>query len=102
MAVTSLRRKARRNKTVSRKRTSAIKRLTATPVIKKVVVENGKVTEGAEAAKPGIEPATEAKVEKQEEPKAEKKAPKAKKETAAEADAVEQEEPLKNGATDKE
>ena len=90
MAVTSLRRKARRNKTVSRKRVDAIKRLTAQPVIKKVLVEDGKVIEGAEAAKPNLE-ATSAK----EETKAETKeaAPKkkaAKKEDSAEETATEE------------
>ena len=40
MAVTRLKRKGRRNKTNSLKRTTAIKRLTATPVIKNVDVES--------------------------------------------------------------
>ena len=39
MGVTRLKRKDRMNKTVSKLRTSAIKRLTKTPVIKKVDIE---------------------------------------------------------------
>ncbi|HSZ24842.1 MAG TPA: hypothetical protein VK766_03945 [Cytophagaceae bacterium] len=39
MGVTRLKRKDRKNKTVSKLRTSAIKRLTNVPVIKKVDIE---------------------------------------------------------------
>ena len=39
MAVTRLKRKGKRNKVTSKKRTTSIKRLTATPVIKNVDVE---------------------------------------------------------------
>jgi hypothetical protein len=39
MGVTRLKRKDRKNKTVSKQRTAAIKRLTKVPVIKKIDIE---------------------------------------------------------------
>jgi hypothetical protein len=49
MGVTRLKRKDRMNKTVSKLRTSAIKRLTKTPVIKKVDIEELKKQAAAQA-----------------------------------------------------
>ena len=82
MAVTRLKRKGKRNKAVSSQRTNAIKRLTATPVIKNVDVEALK--EGF-SNKGGSKPAA-----------------KAKKEETAGTTATKQEEPSKNHPTDKE
>ncbi len=89
MASTKLIRKAQRNRTVSRKRVEAIKRLTTKPVIKNVDIEQIKEefakNKTAVKAKPAKteEVKEEVKAEKTapkaEEAKAEKAAPKAKK-----------------------
>jgi hypothetical protein len=47
MAVTRLKRKEKKNKTVSKARTTSIKRLTAVPVIKKIDLEELKKQAGA-------------------------------------------------------
>ena len=82
MAITRLKRKGQRNKSNSAKRLSAIKLLTASPVIKNVDVE---------ALKQGFTKDSGSKA-----------APKAKKAEAANTTAEKQEEPLKNSPTDKE
>lgn len=69
MAITRLERKGRKNKTVSKKRTSAIKRLSATPVVKNVDVEaiKAEFEKAANAKKPAAKKA-EKPVEKEELP----------------------------------
>ncbi len=47
MAVTRLKRKEKKNKTVSKARTTSIKRLTTVPVIKKIDLEELKKQAGA-------------------------------------------------------
>jgi len=85
MAATSLKRKARKNRTVARKRVDNIQRLQQKPVIKNVDIEAIKA-EFAEAdkKKPAAKKAEkEVKAEKTEETKAKKtEAPKAKKAAA--------------------
>lgn len=93
MAVTRLKRKGKKNKTVSSQRTSAIKRLTATPVIKNVDVEalkEGFSTNG------GSKPASKSKKEETTESTVANK-----KENGGPV-AEKQEEPTKNHPTDKE
>lgn len=81
MAVTRLVRKALRNRSVSRKRQNAIKRLTTKPVIKNVDIEQIK----EEFANKKAAPATKKEAPVKEEPKVEAKAEKVVAEPAAEA-----------------
>ncbi len=69
MAVTRLVRKAKKNRTVSKRRVAAIKRLTSTPVIKNVDIEQIK----EEFAKKKAEPAAKKEAPVKETPKAEAK-----------------------------
>lgn len=80
MAVTRLVRKAKKNRTVSKRRVAAIKRLTATPVIKNVDIEQIK-EEFAKNKK--AEPTAKKEVPVKETPKAETKEKKEAKAPAA-------------------
>ena len=102
MASTKLVRKALRNRAVSRKRQSTIKRLTSKPVIKNVDIEqikeefaNKKAAPAAKKEAPvKVEPKAEVKEVKKEAPKADKKeaAPKAEaKKAEPKAEGVEKE-----------
>lgn len=82
MAITRLKRKGKRNKAVASQRISAIKLLTATPVIKNVDIEELKAGFSAKGGS--------------------KAASKTKKEESAETVAEKQEEPSKNHPADKE
>ena len=78
MAGTSLKRKARKNRVVAKKRVDAIQRLQSQPVIKNVDIEAIKAEFAKSAKKPAAKKETAAKEDKTEEPKAKKAAPKKK------------------------
>jgi len=86
MAVTRLKRKARRNRTTARNRKASIQRLNSKPVIKNVDVEEVKASFGsAPATKKKAAPKAK-KAAPKEEVVAEKETPKAKAEKAAVAE----------------
>ena len=84
MAVTRLVRKAKKNRTVSKKRVTTIKRLTNRPVIKNVDIEQIKEEFANKKAKP-VAKKEPAKAEVVETPKAEVKEEKAEKAPKAKA-----------------
>ena len=100
MAVTRLVRKAKKNRTVSKKRVKNIKRLTSTPVIKNVDIEQIKEEFAKKKAQP-VAKKESVKAEVAETPQAEVKAEKPAKEAAPKAKAVKKAAPKKAKKDDK-